>query len=75
MSRVKMSAIGVRSGASKKEYIKGHVTDGSSTFTFKIGTTTISVPVKDDGWFEWNDFDTYSSLRNSSGKANTHRKI
>ena len=57
-----LNAIGTRSGGSKKEYIKGHVKNGSSTFTFKIGSTTISVPVKDDGWFEWNGFDTYSSL-------------
>lgn len=61
-----LNAIGVRSGGSKKEYIKGHVTDGSSTFQFTIGSTTISVPVKEDGWFEWNDFDTYSSSFNGN---------
>lgn len=36
-----------------KPYISGHVTDGSSTFTFKINGNNITVPVGSDGKWKW----------------------
>lgn len=48
-----LNAIGTRSGGSKKEYIKGHVTDGATSITLKINGVNTSVPVGADGWFEW----------------------
>lgn len=48
-----LNAIGVHSGSSKKEYIKGHVTDGATSVTIKINNADVTVPVGADGWFEW----------------------
>lgn len=46
--------IGIRGGgASKKEYIKGHVTDGATSINLKINGVDTSVSVGADGWFEW----------------------
>lgn len=46
--------VGVDSGGKTKPYIKGHVTDGSSTFTFKINNSTdITVPVDSNGNWKW----------------------
>jgi hypothetical protein len=36
-----------------KPYISGHVTDGSSTFTFKINGNNITVPVDSNGKWKW----------------------
>ena len=38
----------------ERPYISGHVTDGSSTFTFKInGETNVTVPVDSNGNWKW----------------------
>ena len=36
-----------------KPYIKGHITNGDSTFTFKINNTDITVPVDSNGNWKW----------------------
>jgi len=36
-----------------KPYIKGHVTDGSSSFTFKINNANVTVPVDANGNWKW----------------------
>ena len=49
-----------------RPYISGHVTDGSSTFTFKINNSTdITVPVNSDGNFKWYVNTSITSLQNA----------
>ena len=36
-----------------KPYIKGHITDGSSTFTFKVNNADVTVPVDANGNWKW----------------------
>lgn len=45
-----------------KPYIKGHVTDGSSTFTFKVNNTDVTVPVDTNGNWKWVVDRTVTSL-------------
>lgn len=45
-----------------KPYIKGHITDGSSTFTFKINGNDITVPVDSNGNFKYKPTSTITSL-------------
>ena len=48
-----------------KPYIKGHVTDGSSSFTFKVNNTEVTVPVGADGNFKWAINTTLTSLQDA----------
>ena len=59
-----MHGTGVGYGrADNAPYIKGHVTDGSSSFTFKInGNTDITVPVDSNGNWKWYVDRTVTSL-------------
>ena len=46
-------------------YIKGHITDGSSTFTFKINNVDVTVPVDASGNWKWVVDRTITSLKHS----------
>ena len=53
-------------GGKVKPYIAGHVTDGASTFTFKVNKTTeITVPVGNDGNWKWNVDRVITSLESA----------
>ena len=57
--------VGEPSVRKQKSYIAGHVTDGSSSFTFKVnGTTDITVSVDEGGWWYWEVDRTLTSLYN-----------
>lgn len=45
--------VGELSVRKQKPYIAGHVTDGSSTFTFKVNNTDVTVPVDANGNWKW----------------------
>jgi len=47
-----------------KPYIKGHVTDGSSSFTFKINNAGVTVPVDANGNWKWVQDRDITSLEN-----------
>lgn len=34
-------------------YIRGHIIDGASTFTFKINNQNVTINVGSDGWWKW----------------------
>lgn len=58
--------VGVDSGGKIKPYIKGHVIDGSSTFTFTVnGNESITVPVDTNGNWKWVVDRTVTSLANA----------
>ncbi len=46
-------SVGENSQKKEKPYIKGHVTDGSASFTFKVNGSNITVSVGSDGWWYW----------------------
>ena len=48
-----IDGVGKSHGGKVKPYIKGHVTDGSSTFKFKINGNDITVPVDSNGNWKW----------------------
>lgn len=45
--------VGEPSVRKQKPYIAGHVTDGSSTFTFKVNNQNVTVPVDANGNWKW----------------------
>lgn len=58
-----INGIGKSHGGKVKPYIKGHVTDGSSTFTFKVNTDEyVTVPVDANGDWKWVVDRTITSL-------------
>lgn len=58
-----INGVGKSHGGKVKPYIKGHVTDGSSTFTFTVnGNESITVPVDSNGNWKWAVDRTVTSL-------------
>lgn len=45
-----IEGVGKSHGGKVKPYIKGHVTDGSSTFTFTVNGNNVTVSVSDGDW-------------------------
>ena len=50
--------------ASQRPYIKGHITGGASTFTFKVNNQDVTVDVGADGWWKYKPTATVTSLAN-----------
>jgi hypothetical protein len=54
-----------------KPYIAGHITNGDSTFTFKVNNADVTVPVGDNGKWKWvQDQDITSLSEMLYGKTN-----
>lgn len=61
-----IDGVGKSYGGKVKPYIKGHVTDGSSTFTFTVnGNESVTVPVDANGNWKWVVDRTITSFLNS----------
>jgi len=61
-----INGIGKSHGGKVKSYIKGHVTDGSSTFTFTVnGNQSVTAPIDSNGNFMWFVDRTVTSLANA----------
>ena len=56
-------AAGAKHGGAVKPYIAGHVTDGASTFTFKVNNQDVTVPVGADGNWKWVQDRNITSLK------------
>ena len=57
--------VGEPSVRKQKPYIAGHVTDGSSSFTFKVNNTDVTVPVDANGNWKWVVDRTITSLESA----------
>ena len=61
-----VGAFGDGDGGNVKPFIKGHITDGSSTFTFTVnGNESVTVPVDAGGKWKWVVDRTITSLKHS----------
>lgn len=58
-----------------KPYIKGHITDGSSTFTFKVNNADVTVPVDANGNWKWVVDRTITSLQDLFYQATTLDRV
>ena len=58
-----IDSVGKSHGGKVKPYIKGHITDGSSTFTFTVNSNeSVTVPVDTNGSWKWVVDRTLTSL-------------
>lgn len=55
----------------QKPYIAGHITDGSSTFTFKVNNVDVTVPVGADGKWKWEVDGQITSFKYAFRQKNT----
>ena len=62
LNKPSLLSAGKSHGGKVKPYIKGHVTDGSSTFTFKVNNADVTVPVDANGNWKWVATTTVTSL-------------
>ena len=58
-----------------KPYIAGHVTDGSSTFTFKVNNADVTVPVDANGNWKWYVDRTITDFQDSFKQKNNIEKL
>lgn len=68
--------VGEPSVRKQKPYIAGHVTDGSSTFTFTVnGNESVTVPVDANGNWKWVVDRTVTSLANAFNEKTNISKV